>query len=99
MKHNLCEVGEVCCYFEKVRKRLDIEEALWTVLNTGLNFSPDAIKLYDFLARESYEGVNRERVYTFRMDFVLSRCMKVATWQIVQPLEASCCRAIAPRSH
>ena len=43
-------------------------------------FCADAIKLYDFLAREaeSYEGVNRKRVYTFRMDFVLSRCMKEA---------------------
>jgi len=61
-------------YFEEVWKRLDIEEALWTL------FRADAIKLYDLLAREaeSYEGVNHERVYTFRMDFVLSRCMNEA---------------------
>ena len=61
-------------HFEEVWKRLDIEEALWTV------FRADAIKLYDFPAREaeSYEGVNHERVYTFRMDFVLSRCMNEA---------------------
>ena len=61
-------------YFEEVCKRLDIEKALWIV------FSADAIKLYDFLAREaeSHEGVNRERVYTFSMDFVMSRCMKEA---------------------
>lgn len=57
----------VVIYFEEVCKRLDIEE-LWTV------FSADAIKLYDFLAREA----ESQRVYTFRMDFVLSRCVKEA---------------------
>ena len=44
-------------------------------------FWPDASELYDFLAREaeSYEEANHESFYTFRMDFVLRRCMNEAT--------------------
>ena len=54
-------------YFEKFGNN-------WTV------FWLDATELYDFLAREAelYEEANHERFYTFRMDFVLSRCKNEA---------------------